>query len=341
MPKFYKRGALGRMVEAEGGSSDPELAEVRMTEEEYRGMVDQIRSAKRDAEYARADAREKIAAAQRRSQQEAAEYKRQAEATADRRVQIAQAGARKSEEEAVALRAELSATREALQKEKYLHGNMIRIMKERANQTRGIKPKKQHDGYLVLESRQWVERYTVETWDTEDHKKRYSEDLRTAIRQGYLRVEQKTANVWKSILQTPYDASIPLNQIRSKVEDDDLWVGGILKDIGCPGMCENVANGTYMEFGKSEDGYDQNGLYKWKFKANYRSGLWELEIFTTKSLRVPEHRRPPQRLKGKGKPQKKAAGAETLYADDSDLDHTWYPDASDLFGDQWDENDDD
>ena len=33
MPKFYKRGALGRMIEAEGGSSDPELAEVRMTDE--------------------------------------------------------------------------------------------------------------------------------------------------------------------------------------------------------------------------------------------------------------------------------------------------------------------
>ena len=329
MPKFYKRGALGRMIEAEGGSSDPELAEVRMTDEEYHDLWNQIRSAKRDAEYARTDAREKIAAAQKRSQQETAEYKRQTEATADRRVQIAQASAQRSEEEASSLRAELSTAREVLQKEKYLYGNMVRIMKERANQTRGIKPKKQHDGYLVLESRQWVERYTVETWDTEDHKKRYSEDRGTAIRQGYLRVEQKTANVWKSILQTPYDASIPLNQIRSKVEDDDLWAGGILKDIGCPGMCKNEVNGTYMDFGKSEDGYEQNGLYKWKFKANYRSGLWELEIFTTKSLCVPEHRRPPQKAKGKSYSKKKAAGAENEYADDSALFEGWYPDLND------------
>ena len=43
MPKYYKRGALGRMIEAEGGSSDPDLAEVRMTEEEYRGLWDRIR----------------------------------------------------------------------------------------------------------------------------------------------------------------------------------------------------------------------------------------------------------------------------------------------------------
>lgn len=75
-------------------------------------------------------------------------------------------------------------------------------------------------------------------------------------------------------------------------------------------MCENAANGTYMEFGNSEDGYEQNGLYKWQFKANYRSGLWELEIFTTKSLRVPEHRRPPQRMKGRDKKKPDPVQAE-------------------------------
>ena len=55
MPRYYKRGALGRMIEAEGGSSDPELAEVRMTDEEYWDLWDQIRSSKRVAESALAE----------------------------------------------------------------------------------------------------------------------------------------------------------------------------------------------------------------------------------------------------------------------------------------------
>ena len=310
MPKYYKRGALGRMIEAEGGSSDPDLAEVRMTEEEYRGLWDQIHRSEKAAEDAKAEAKKQTDEVWRQANRELAAAKQKVETEAQRRINIAQQSAAASAEKASSLQERLDQAKADLQNEKNLHRNMMRIMKERANQTRGIKPKKQHDGYLVLESRQWVERYMVETWDTDDHKKRYSEDRRTAIRQGYLQVEQKTANVWKSILQTPYDASIPLNQIRSKVEDDDLWAGGILKDIGCPCMCENAANGTYMEFGNSEDGYEQNGLYKWQFKANYRSGLWELEIFTTKSLRVPEHRRPPQRMKGRDKKKPDPVQAE-------------------------------
>lgn len=47
MPRYYKRGALGRMIEAEGGSSDPDLAEVRMAEEEYRDLWGRIRNEKR------------------------------------------------------------------------------------------------------------------------------------------------------------------------------------------------------------------------------------------------------------------------------------------------------
>lgn len=330
MPKYYKKGALGRMVEAEGGSSDSELAEVRMTADEYHDMWDQIRSSKRDAEYARADAREKIAVAQRRSQQETAEYKRQAEATADRRVQIAQASAQRSEEEASSLREQLEEVKAALQNEKYLHGNMMRIMRERANQERGIKPKKQHDGYIVLESRQWTERYIEEVWDTEDHKRRYNndEDRRAAIKNGYLRIDHKTAEVWKSTVQTPYNASVPIKQVRERIEQE---IGAVLRDINVETRLRTEYNGTYYDFGLNDDGYEKNGMYRWKYKANYRAGLWELEIFTTKSLRVPENRRPPQRIKGQDKKPKKAAGAETTYADDSGLDHTWDPDVFDFF----------
>ena len=340
MPKFYKRGALGRMVEADGGSSDPELAEVRMTEEEYHGLWDRIHEAERATKAAKADAKKREEEAWRQANRQLSEYERKTDAEAERKVSAAQASARRSEEEASSLREQLEETEAALQNEKYLHGNMMRIMRERANQERGIKPKKRHDGYIVLESRQWTERYTEETWDTEDHKKYYDndKDRRTAIKNGYLRIDHKAAEVWKSTVQTPYNASLPIKQVRERIEQE---IGAVLRDINVETRLKTEYNGTYYDFGLNDDGYEKNGMYRWKYKANYRAGLWELVIFTTKSLRVPEHRRPPQKTRGKSQPKKKAAGAENMYADDSDLDHTWIPDASDLFGDTWDEDDDD
>ena len=297
MPRFYKKGALGRMIEAEGGSSDPELAEVRMTEEEYHGMVDRIISAKKDAESARADAVDRIKAVKRSAQEEATGYKRQMEADADKRVSAAQASARRSEEEASSLREQLSQMTADLRNEQNLNRNLLRIMKERANQARGIKPKKERDGYVVLESRQWTERYTEDVWDTEEHKKQYdnSNDRKSAIYNGFLRIDHKTAEVWRSVVQTPYNASLPIKQILNLIEEE---ISAVLADIGVETRLKTEYNGTYYNFGIHDDGHEKNGMYRWKYKSNFRVGLWELEIFTTKSLRVPEHRRPSQRTRG-------------------------------------------
>ena len=330
MAKFYKSGTFGLMVEAEGGASDPELAEVRMTAEEYRNIWSQMRQAEREVEYAKANAQKRVSEAWEQADRDSEAAVRKAEEEAQRKIDAKQQEVDAIRNAAVVLKGQLDKAKEELKNEKNLHKNLLRIMRERANQARGIKPKKEHDGYIVLESRQWVEKYTEETWDTEEHKKIFNNTAKRkdAIRNGYLRIEHKTANVWKSVIQTPYDASLPIRQIRDRVEDDDLWNGGILDDIGCTGMCENKDNGTYMDFGKTDEGYDINGLYKWLFKANYRTGLWEMEIFTTKSLRVPEHRRPPRRMKEQCPGRKKAAGAEALPADGPSLDYIWFSDHS-------------
>ncbi|MDO5157167.1 MAG: hypothetical protein Q4D51_14520, partial [Eubacteriales bacterium] len=75
----------------------------------------------------------------------------------------------------------------------------------------------------------------------------------------------------------------------------EMFNGGVLDSIGCCCKIKEEYNGNYYSFGTNEDGYEKNGLYKWKFVANYKSGFWEVEIFTTKSLKVPEYRRPPKR----------------------------------------------
>lgn len=297
MPRYYKRGALGRMVEAEGGSSDPDLAEVRMTDEEYRDLWDQIRSYKRAAESARAESEKQKSEAWRQANRAVERARSEADVEAKRKIAVAQQSVAESVEEASALRERLKRTEADLEKANDLHANLIRIMRERANQARGIKPKKDRDGYVILESRQWTERYAEDNWDTDEHKKQYNNDndRKLAIENGYLRIERKAAAVWKSVMQTPYNASLPIEQIQDRIASE---IGVVLADIGVETRLKPEYNGTYYDFGTCDDGHKKNGMYRWTYKANYRSGLWELEFFTTGGLLVPEYRRPVQRTKG-------------------------------------------
>ena len=150
--------------------------------------------------------------------------------------------------------------------------NIYRIMRERANAARGIVPKKSHDGYLVLSSRQWKERYS-------------------AIING--KKIQCSVDVWKSVLETPYDVAITADQIDQQVEND---LRKIMSDIGCHYIVSEKDNGRYKNgMEKIENSREKNVLYKWDLVANFKSGLWLLEIYTTKGLTVPESRRPVQK----------------------------------------------
>ena len=151
--------------------------------------------------------------------------------------------------------------------------NVYRIMRERANAARGITPKKQHDGYLVLGSRQWEEKYQ----SVVAGKRMQCSDI-----------------VWKSVLQSPYSAGIPIDQIRDLIEGN--LRDSIAGDLGCDYMVESKQNGRYKST-KDKMGCERNGLYKWTFQANYRSQLWEVDIYTMKDIFVKESRRPPQQQK--------------------------------------------
>lgn len=147
--------------------------------------------------------------------------------------------------------------------------NVYRIMRERANAARGIVPKKSHDGYLVISSRQWLERYS-------------------AIVGG--RRTQCSVAVWKSVVETPYDVALAADQIGTQVEND---LRKVMSDIGCHCMVSDKDNGRYKNsMEKIENSREKNVLYKWDLVANFNSGFWLLEIYTTQSLTVPESRRP-------------------------------------------------
>ncbi len=287
MPKFYKRGALGRLVEAED-AYDPAIAEVWMPVQEYRDFKKEIRDAKAKADHAerrmrnilqgnRTQDEEKIkkleAEVQKKISEENAIVEQQKSLIADleNRVKRAEADAA----DAIGL-----------------NQNLIRIMKERANQERGIRPKKQHEGYLVLECRQWTEKYVEEVWDHPDHKAKYDNDEYRALakKKRYLMLDHKAANVWKSVIQTPFDASIPLEYIREEARRP-LFL--LIQTLGITHTSSVM--GKYFPFDDGDSKEKRNTMYRIRFNANYREGFWEAEIFTTKALVVPEQMRPPRR----------------------------------------------
>ena len=279
MPSFYKKGALGRLVKADGGIYDDDLAEVHLTAEEYKDLQNKIRQAE-------SDMREGIRKANQEAAAERSKYRSMLE------------DAEQHERNAVkAIQTNLDARGEQLahvqadlQNEKGLNENLIRIMKERANQRRNLRPKKDHDGYIVLEMRQYTERYTEDVWDSKDNQKRYDGDSKkraTARKNGYLRIDHKTADTWQSVIQTPYDASIPLDTVSSRIKSD---LGKVLQELFVRRLPQSATYKALDSLPSIER--KKNYMYRWRYRANFRTGFWEMEVFTTQAFSVPEHRRP-------------------------------------------------
>lgn len=222
-------------------------------------------------EQLRKEADNKIAEAAAIADQKIREAQKQL-SVATQRLQEAQAIETSYEAREAALKAH---EQDVMEREQAISGklasaqNVYRIMRERANAARGIVPKKSHDGYLVLSSRQWIERYP-------------------AVIGG--KKMQCSAAVWKSVLETPYDVALAADQIGTQIEND---LRLIVNDIGCHCMVSDKDNGRYkVSMEKIENSREKNVLYKWDFVANFKSGFWQLEIYTTQGLTVPESRRP-------------------------------------------------
>ena len=292
---FYAKKTLTGYKKVDGGAADQDAEYYIETVEEHEESIRRLRDAQESAHYAQEAARNEKKKAAENADRQFRQYAAQAKSDAEKRVRKAEAAVAEKDERISSLEEEIEELKNQLQNERHLYRNMQRIMRERANQSRGISPKKAHDGYIVLESRQWEERYAEDYWDTEDHKERYAENRGIAIKKGYLRRIHKNAETWRSVVQTPYDASLPIRQVRGKIEEE---IGTVLEEINVTTRVKAEYNGVYCKFGTNDDGYEKNGMYRWKYRANYKTGLWEMEIYTTKSLRVPENRRPVQKSNG-------------------------------------------
>lgn len=305
MPSFYKKGALGLLVKAEGGVYDKELSEVHLTAAEYMDLQDKIRQAE-------SDMREGIRKANQEAAAERSKYRsmlEDAEQHERNAVKAIQANLDARDEQLAHVQADL-------QNEKGLNENLIRIMKERANQRRNLRPKKGHDGYIVLEMRPYTEHYTEDIWDSTDNQTRYDGDNKkreTARRYGHLFIDRKTAETYCSVIQTPYDASIPLDTVSSHIKSD---LGKVLQELFVRRLPQSATYKALDSLPSIER--KKNYMYRWRYRANLRTGFWEMEIYTTQAFSVPEHRR-PNFWRRKEAPRKIEDDAQTLAADEIPL----------------------
>ena len=142
MAEFVKKPAIGGYKPVAGGSSNSECTHVILTLDEYDGLKREISSAQQAARNAEYNADKKINQIQSEAQSRITHTEKEmAKNTAEWERKLA------AEQQESALQRELNA-------------NLLRITKERANAERGLKPKKEHNGYVVLTSVEKESRYT-------------------------------------------------------------------------------------------------------------------------------------------------------------------------------------
>ena len=143
-----------------------------------------------------------------------------------------------------------------LYQQENLNSNLKRICTERANVKRGIKPKKEHNGYIITRSEQYEHRYTV-----------------LVNRKS----QQRTSWLWKSTIQTPFDSSMSWNSV--DVEIINTLKESVLFSFGITGKVLNFSDLT-------DDIAENTVIWNmYKARANFKGGLWEVDIFHTKPVK--------------------------------------------------------
>lgn len=249
MGEFVKKTMMGYR-EVPGGQSDPECTHVILTETEYAELLQRISDAEREASSAKAKAIQEIGEAERKAKEIVGENNRKANQT-------------------------IAAWKEALEKEqaecahqRSLNDNLLRIAKERANAERGLKPKKDRPGYVVV----------------------HSEEKEYSFRDG--RKQLYKVKLWETTIQSPYSVEILESVVRKQIEDElfpesKKW---LITRIGITG----VFNGSYEKMREAMQQNPEDSFYRGnvaiarqqRLKRNFRSQYWEVVIVHTQPLGV-------------------------------------------------------
>lgn len=126
-------------------------------------------------------------------------------------------------------------------------------MKERANADREIVPKKKHHGYIIL--------YLQELYVKQEAYKSSTCD------------EPPT---WKTQVQTPYPINFKSFEIKKQIFED-FEDNGIFAEMGIQTVSD-----------KEETGIK---IHHYLFRANIRTGYWEIEFYTMGEINIPQSMR--------------------------------------------------
>lgn len=227
-----------------GGSSDPECTHVILTLDEYEELHQRIRAAINDG---------------KRAKDEAARAAATSAANAEKAVQKIQDEAA---QEIAQLEKKVETERAGKEYQIGLNQDFKRIARERANADRGIKPKKERSGYVVLFSRQKKYKYRVNKHD------------------------MKEIYLWETVIQTPYVVSFTAEQAMMETkelftrDEHGKWL------IGRLGI-DGEYNGKYEDMladPRCTTWTDGNIIVEKSFNANVKAGYWEIIITHTRPL---------------------------------------------------------
>lgn len=261
--EYAKKGALGGYKAV---SEADEYTHVLLTVEEYQKLQQRLQRAKDDASAAHRDADQRV----RRAQNDAAAQIQEVKDACSTELEELQNVLQKAESER--------------EYQKYLNENLLRIFRERANSDRGLRPKKERSGYLIISSREIEQTY------------KYNRETRKAI-------------IWETTIQTPFSIDLTeelakeqaLRYLFSKGSNDEFWP---INAIGINGIYEKgyeeMLKEDLTETAKAK--IEQREPFLWsnyntvvsvKVRANGKAGFWELLLVHLKPLTAfPQDMRP-------------------------------------------------
>lgn len=242
------KGLMGYSAEKEGKPA----THIILTVEEYKNLTAEIKRTQL-----------KVEQTENYYSSEMRKYKRQCDEALREEQEKAQESVRASQELLNSAKGEIGRLND-------LNANLLRISRERANAKRGLKPKKVHHGYIVLDNQQ------------SSYNKRFYNGRRML---------STSFPCWKLRIQSPYDSSIPFSIITKNIHDDLINFLGDALNINSIYKVSTLDNASLDEIEKLWDNKDINFIFNTSYKSNYRTGLWEVEYMVRASVIVPEDMR--------------------------------------------------
>lgn len=157
-----------------------------------------------------------------------------------------------------------------MEKTKKQNENLMRIQRERANAKRGITPKGQRSGYVLMDTGHASYKYT------------YTEP-RTYVYRGNVKKTDEliekvgTYDCYKSTFETPINALIDEATAFETIYAN--WESGLWGDDRHP--CHWI---NFKHKGNINNDEDKQLIFDWSLKPDMKSGLWKITIWHHKAL---------------------------------------------------------